>query len=60
MTEPEFGDEDFMDISDLRVPEQIRTHGARFKKPGCTVAEHQGDWWIFAEDGELLDIASPE
>ncbi|MGH8528288.1 MAG: hypothetical protein ACRETN_00370 [Nevskiales bacterium] len=51
-------DDDVWVIDDPRVPEEVREHGALFDKPACAVILHGRDYWLFAEDGELLDIVS--
>jgi hypothetical protein len=49
--------EEIMDIDDPRIPEIIRAHGRRFKKPARFVADlGSGEYVLSAEDGELLDM----
>lgn len=45
-------------IEDPLLPEAIRVHAARFKKPVRFVLPVDGDFVLFAEDGELMDIVS--
>lgn len=50
-------DEEMMDIDDPRVPEAVRLHGRRFRKPGRYVVDlGNGEYVLGAEDGELLDL----
>ena len=51
------GDEEAMGIDDERVPDLIRAHGLRFRKPARFVFDAgRGEYVLFAEDGEVLDI----
>lgn len=51
------GDEDIVDIDNARIPQAVRTHGARFRNPARFVADLGNDEYVlFAEDGELLDL----
>lgn len=50
-------DEVVMDIDDLRVPEVVRDHGLRFRKPARFVTDlGNGEYVLSAADGELLDL----
>lgn len=47
------------DINDPCVPDEVRDHGRRFKKPARYVIDLGNDEFIlYAEDGELLDLVS--
>ena len=49
--------EEIMNISDPRVPEVVRAHGSRFRKPTHFVTDlGNGEYALSAEDGELLDL----
>ena len=51
------GDEEVMDIDDPRVPEEIRGHGMRFRKPARFVIDlGRGEYVLSAADGEVLDL----
>lgn len=50
-------EEDLLDINDPRVPEIVREHGKLFRSPAAFVEDMgNGEYVLFAEDGELLDI----
>ena len=54
---PSDEDEEVMDIDDARVPESIRAHGKRFRKPARFVVDlGNGEYVLSAADGELLDL----
>lgn len=48
--------DELLDIDDPRVPDIVRAHGRRFRKPARFVIDlREGEYLLFAEDGELLD-----
>jgi len=50
-------EEELLDIDDYRVPDSIREHGRRFRNPARFAVElGQGEYLLYAEDGELLDM----
>ena len=50
-------EEEIVDINDPRVPDAIREHGCRFRKPARFVVDvGNNEFVLFSEDGELLDI----
>ncbi|HEX5314019.1 MAG TPA: hypothetical protein VFX38_03800 [Gammaproteobacteria bacterium] len=49
-------DEEILDVDDVAVPEIVRDHGRRFRKPVKYVVNLGNDeYLLFAEDGEWLD-----
>ncbi len=48
-------DDEVLDIDDPRVPVEIREHAARFRTPVRFVGLDGVDFYLFAEDGELVD-----
>lgn len=50
-------EEEILDINDPRVPEVVREHGQRFRKPARFVVDvGNNEFVLSSEDGELLDI----
>ena len=49
-------DDDVFDIDDPCVPIEIREQAARFRTPVRYVGLDGADFYLFAEDGELVDI----
>lgn len=50
-------EEEIMDINDPRVPEAVREHGKRFRKPARFVVDVGNNEFVLStDDGELLDI----
>ena len=50
-------DEEAMDLDDPRVPDAIRVHCLRFRKPARFVVDlGNGEYLLSAADGELLDL----
>lgn len=49
-------DDDVLDINDPCVPIEIREQAARFRTPVCYVGLDGADFYLFAEDGELVDM----
>ena len=48
--------DELLDIDDLCVPDIVRQHGLRFRKPARFVIDlGGGEYLLFAQDGELLD-----
>jgi hypothetical protein len=49
--------EEVLDIEDERVPQVVRQHGRRFRKPAKWVIDvGAGEYVLFSEDGEVLDL----
>ncbi len=56
-TSPPTNDEPILSIDDPTIPEEIRDHGQRFRKPARYVADlGYGEYILYAEDGEILDL----
>ncbi|QIL44136.1 hypothetical protein G7045_07565 [Acidovorax sp. HDW3] len=50
-------EEEIMNIDDPRVPDAIRAHGRRFRKPARFVVDvGNNEYVLSSEDGEVLDI----
>ena len=50
-------EEEIMNIDDPRVPDAIREHGRRFRKPARFVVDvGNNEYVLSSEDGEVLDI----
>jgi hypothetical protein len=50
-------DDELMNNEDARVPEAIRAHGSRFRKPARFVVDFGNDEYILIDaDGEVLDL----
>jgi hypothetical protein len=49
--------EEVFEIGNPTIPEAIREHGNRFHKPArYVIATRGGDYFLYANDGEFLDI----
>jgi hypothetical protein len=50
-------DDEIMNIEDALVPEAIRAHSTRFRKPARFVVDLGNDEYILIDaDGEVLDL----
>lgn len=50
-------EERLVDIDDGTIPDIIREHGRKFRKPARMVTDlGRGEYVLYAEDGEVLDF----
>lgn len=56
MTAHSTNEDEEIDIDDPRLPDALREHGQRFKKPARWVIDlGNGEYLLFSEESELLD-----
>jgi hypothetical protein len=49
--------EELLDIKDSQLPDALREYAKKFRNPGRYVIETgEGEYVLYAEDGELLDL----